>query len=67
MNWTGHRRLTALFCLLIPATSLSQALLGMEVQYIEVPGGTHSGVVAPNAAAMFDFFDAHRRGAKSQP
>jgi predicted peptidase len=40
--------------------------LGMQVQYIEVPGGTHSGVVAPNAAAMFDFFDAHRK-AKSQP
>jgi poly(3-hydroxybutyrate) depolymerase len=35
--------------------------LGMEVQYIEVPGGTHGGVVAPNAAAMFDFFDAHRK------
>jgi poly(3-hydroxybutyrate) depolymerase len=36
--------------------------LGIEVTYIEVPGGTHSGVVAPNLAGMFDFFDAHRKG-----
>ena len=36
--------------------------LGMDVKYIEVPGGTHGGVVGPNAAAMFDFFDAKRRG-----
>jgi poly(3-hydroxybutyrate) depolymerase len=35
--------------------------LGMTVTYIEVPGGTHGGVVAPNAAAMYDFFDAHRK------
>jgi len=33
--------------------------LGIEVQYIEVPGGTHSSVVAPNFAGAFDFFDAH--------
>jgi len=43
--------------------------LGIEVKYIEVPGGTHSGVVAPNLAGMFEFFDAHRKAAKptSQP
>jgi dipeptidyl aminopeptidase/acylaminoacyl peptidase len=35
--------------------------LGIEVTYIEVPGGSHGGVVAPNLAAMFDFFDAHRK------
>jgi len=29
------------------------------VQYVEVPGGDHSNVVAPNFAAMFDFFDRH--------
>jgi predicted peptidase len=33
--------------------------LGVEVKYIEVPGGTHSDVVAPNFAGMFEFFDAH--------
>jgi poly(3-hydroxybutyrate) depolymerase len=43
--------------------------LGIEVKYIEVPGGSHGGVVAPNLAAIFDFFDAHRKGANttSQP
>jgi poly(3-hydroxybutyrate) depolymerase len=35
--------------------------LGIEVRYIEVPGGTHSDVVAPNFAAMFEFFNAHRK------
>jgi predicted esterase len=33
--------------------------LGIEVTYIEVPGGTHGGIVAPNLAGMFDFFEAH--------
>jgi dipeptidyl aminopeptidase/acylaminoacyl peptidase len=43
--------------------------LGIEVKYIEVPGGSHGGVVAPNLAPIFDFFDAHRKGANttSQP
>jgi dipeptidyl aminopeptidase/acylaminoacyl peptidase len=43
--------------------------LGIDVKYIEVPGGSHGGVVAPNLAAIFDFFDAHRKGANttSQP
>jgi poly(3-hydroxybutyrate) depolymerase len=35
--------------------------LAIEHEYIEVPGGGHSNVVAPNAAAMFDFFNAHRK------
>jgi poly(3-hydroxybutyrate) depolymerase len=35
--------------------------IGVEHQYIEVPGGTHGGVVAPNLRAMFDFFDRHKK------
>ena len=43
--------------------------LGIEVTYVEVPGGSHSGVVAPNLPGMFDFFDAHKKSgrATSQP
>jgi predicted peptidase len=36
--------------------------LGIEVKYIEVPGGTHGDVAAPNMSAIFDFFDTHRKG-----
>ena len=39
--------------------------LGTEVKYIEVPGGSHSGVVAPNLAAVIEFFDKHRKTARS--
>jgi poly(3-hydroxybutyrate) depolymerase len=39
--------------------------LGTEFKYIEVPGGLHSDVVAPNLAAVIDFFDAHRKAVKS--
>ena len=35
--------------------------LGIEVTYIEVPGGNHGSVVAPNFPGAFDFFDAHVR------
>jgi predicted peptidase len=35
--------------------------IGVEHQYIEVPGGTHGGVVAPNLRAMFDYFDKQKR------
>jgi predicted peptidase len=35
--------------------------LGIEHQYVEVPGGSHGGVVAPNLAGMFDFFDRHKK------
>jgi poly(3-hydroxybutyrate) depolymerase len=39
--------------------------LGVEHKYIEVPGGLHSDVVGPNLAAVIEFFDAHRKAAKS--
>lgn len=39
--------------------------LGTEVTYIEVPGGLHSDVVAPNIAAVIDFFNAHKTTVKS--
>jgi poly(3-hydroxybutyrate) depolymerase len=35
--------------------------LGTEVKYIEVPGGLHGDVVAPNLAAVIEFFDTHRK------
>jgi len=43
--------------------------LGTEHKYIEVPGGLHSDVVAPNVAAIVEFFNTHRKPAKptSQP
>jgi len=36
---------------------------GMEVTYIEVPGGSHTDVVVPNLAKAFDFMAAQRKGA----
>ncbi|MBZ5556359.1 MAG: alpha/beta fold hydrolase [Acidobacteriia bacterium] len=39
--------------------------LGTEFKYIEVPGGVHSDVVAPNLAAAVEFFDAHRKTMRS--
>lgn len=35
--------------------------LGTEIKYIEVPGGDHGNVVAPNFPAVFEWFDAHKR------
>jgi poly(3-hydroxybutyrate) depolymerase len=35
--------------------------LGIEHRYIEVPGGSHGGVVAPNLDAILSFFDAHKK------
>jgi dienelactone hydrolase len=35
--------------------------LGVEYQYIEVPGGTHGNIITPNLKGMFDFFDRHRK------
>jgi len=35
-----------------------------ELKYIEVPGGLHSDVVAPNMPAIVEFFDAHRKTMK---
>jgi poly(3-hydroxybutyrate) depolymerase len=34
---------------------------GVDHVYIEVPGGNHIDVVAPNIKAMFDFFDKKRK------
>ena len=39
--------------------------LGTDFKYIEVPGGLHSDVVAPNLAGAVEFFDAHKKAAKS--
>jgi poly(3-hydroxybutyrate) depolymerase len=39
--------------------------LGTEYKYIEVPGGLHGDVVAPNVAAIVDFFDAHRKAPRA--
>jgi poly(3-hydroxybutyrate) depolymerase len=43
--------------------------LGVEHKYIEVPGGLHSDVVAPNLPAVIDFFNKHPKASKttSQP
>ena len=35
--------------------------LGVEVKYIEVPGGNHTDIAVPNLPAIFDFFDSHRK------
>ncbi len=35
--------------------------LGMDVTYIEVPGGTHLDVVMPNLSKVFDFLATKRR------
>ncbi|HEY6403028.1 MAG TPA: alpha/beta fold hydrolase [Blastocatellia bacterium] len=38
--------------------------LGVEIKYIEVPGGNHSDVVVPAFKVIFDWFDAHKRRPK---
>jgi predicted peptidase len=35
--------------------------LGVVHEYVEVPGGTHGGVVAPNMKGLFDFFDRYKK------
>ena len=35
--------------------------LGIELQYVEVPGGTHGSVVVPNIPSIFDWFDSHKK------
>jgi dipeptidyl aminopeptidase/acylaminoacyl peptidase len=37
--------------------------LGVEHEYIEVKGGTHGDVVAPNIPRIVEFFLRHRRAA----
>jgi poly(3-hydroxybutyrate) depolymerase len=39
--------------------------LGTDFKYVEVPGGLHSDVVAPNLAGAIEFFDAHKKAMKS--
>ena len=39
--------------------------LGTEHKYIEVPGGLHSDVVAPNLAAIVEFFNSHKKIVKA--
>jgi poly(3-hydroxybutyrate) depolymerase len=35
--------------------------LNVEHKYVEIAGGDHNNIVAPNLAAALDFFDAHRK------
>jgi poly(3-hydroxybutyrate) depolymerase len=39
--------------------------LGIEVKYIEVPGGSHRSVIGPNLDAIFEFFTAHPKAPRS--
>ncbi|HZF38723.1 MAG TPA: hypothetical protein VE715_07860, partial [Blastocatellia bacterium] len=39
--------------------------LGVEIKYIEVPGGNHGNVVVPAFKDIFDWFDAHKRQPKA--
>jgi predicted esterase len=39
--------------------------LGVEIKYIEVPGGNHADVVVPAFKDIFDWFDAHKRRPKA--
>jgi predicted esterase len=38
--------------------------LGVEIKYVEVPGGSHIDVAAPAFKDIFDWFDSHRRKAE---
>jgi len=38
--------------------------LGIDVKYIEVPGGSHGSILAPNFPAMFEFLNSHRKTEK---
>lgn len=38
--------------------------LGVEIKYIEVPGGNHGDVVVPSFKEIFDWFDMHKRRPK---
>jgi predicted esterase len=40
--------------------------LGIEIRYLEVPGGDHGSVVAPAFKDVFDWFDAHRKTAEAK-
>src|SRR5215467_1806308 len=38
---------------------------GVEIKYMEIPGGTHVGVALPAFKDIFEWFDAHRRKPES--
>lgn len=38
--------------------------LGIEIKYLEIPGGNHSNIVVPAFKDIFDWFDAHKRQPK---
>ncbi len=38
--------------------------LGIEIKYIEVPGGNHTDIAVPAFKDIFDWFDAHKRQPK---
>jgi len=40
--------------------------LGVDVKYIEVPGGSHVSVPGPNMSAIFDFFDTHKKSVDAE-
>lgn len=39
--------------------------LGIEIKYVEVPGGNHSDIAVPGFKDIFDWFDAHKRQPKA--
>jgi len=39
---------------------------GVEIKYVEVPGGSHVDIAVPNIAPMFDFFAAHAKDAEAK-
>ncbi|MEK7830949.1 MAG: prolyl oligopeptidase family serine peptidase, partial [Acidobacteriota bacterium] len=39
--------------------------LGIEIKYIEVPGGNHTDIAVPGFKDIFDWFDAHKRQPKA--
>jgi predicted esterase len=40
--------------------------LGIEIKYLEIPGGDHGSVVAPAFKDVFDWFDSHRRSEEAK-
>ena len=40
--------------------------LGIEIKYVEVPGGNHTDVAAPATKEIFDWFAAHKRQPKAE-
>ncbi len=40
--------------------------LGIEIKYVEVPGGNHTDIAAPAMKDIFDWFAAHKRQPKAE-